>query len=480
MHKSVFILFLLLVSSLSCLADTVLHEGDWALPSESVDPDTQEYGREEFKDLTEWKKIDNAKWTSFGDWKKQRAAKDKLPSWRTLTRNAKSREIIARVIKCVGRCQYYRGLNVSTAQTLTTLREGDEFITAKDSQAWIVLMDGTIFRVSAKTSLTLNEVNLSLKQVSFLIRLNSGHVQFQSRLRGQFKTLNRPESDLVFSPLLVRQANREFYAINEYKKLSKKEKFSYAVAANAGHAAQYLKLNDFLKSKDDVFSKRDSKVLLYTANLSLFTQNTHGSLFYSPRGKSVFKITNELENFTSGDNRVQRARIQKRGYEVSGLDNIIFNQWYEVDAKGENIDTLSLAPRYFEASRSFLNRIPMIQLAREVFLEKYSLGLFSTKGTKSLARDYGYRLWDNSKRPELFLREAYLKEYIRRTETTNLKSFEKLSEILTPFEFDRSYFQRAMNKHYKKIKDLHSLKNLKVRKLSHKKFYLWLLRENNE
>lgn len=461
--------------------DIRLHQGEWFVDAEKVDNDQHEYGREQFKDLTDWGNIDATEWTDIGKWKKQRAAKDETQNWRELVRNARSSELVAKVIKCVGKCQYFKGIFSSEANSLTNLREGDEFQTTAGSSAWLSLMDGTLLRVSPNSSITFNEVNLSKHEVFFLIRLNYGHLQFQSRLKGEFKSLNKPETDMAFYPLKIKEANREYYSIQEYKKFSQFEKLKYALVPHPGFSSQYSALNKMLNSTEFDTSERNTKIFFYTANVSLITENVNGSLFYFPSGIAQLRVEKSIPSFVAESTKQQRAVIQLRGYENQKLTDLTFDQWLEVDSKGQSFDKVEKTNKYLSATENFLLRIPTIQLAREIFMRNYFYKVLDTKNTAQvLARDHTTRLWNTGERPEMFLRETYLKEYIRRTETTNLKSLAKIYPDQENEPFDLSYIEDAMRSHYKRLKNLHSKEHMAVREMSENEYYLWLIRNDSK
>src|SRR5690606_4233162 len=102
------------------------------------------------------------------------------------------------------------------AQYRSRIHEGDEIVTDKNSMAWVMLIDGTLLRISPNSSISFNDVNLSKQQTQFFMRLNYGHVYIQPRFSGKFEAQDMAETDGAFLPLLEKTANREFYMIQEY------------------------------------------------------------------------------------------------------------------------------------------------------------------------------------------------------------------------------------------------------------------------
>lgn len=455
------------------------HTDEWEVDGSKIDIDDTEYGKDQFRDLTDWKNIEASDWTDLASWKKQRAAKDKNPKWRILVRNTRASESVGKVIKCIGKCKYFKGLYSSEANTLTGLSEGDEFQTDEKSAAWISLVDGTMLRVSPNTSVTFNEVNLSKKEIFFLIRINYGHLQFQSRLKGEFQQEDKPETDMAFFPLLIKEANREYYSIQEYATFDQAEKLRYSITSNAGHVSQYKTLNKFLKQENQIAPDRDSKIFFYTANVSLIAKNMNGAIFYTLRGDARIKLSKSIAGFTSTDKRDQEAYYQLRGYETRPVAQVTYDKWMLVNPEGTDLVQMRAGQRHLNVAEAFLKRIPTIHLAREIFLDKYFNKFLDPElDANQLARDYGVRLWETSERPEMYLRETFLKEYIRRTETTNLASMAKILPSESQRIFDISYIEDAMKIHYNKLKDLYSKKYMAVREMTENEYYLWLIRND--
>lgn len=455
----------------------VLHDDSWGVNPSKIDADDYEYGLDQFRDLTDWDKLAPDRWLNFREWKKDRKIKDGRPRWRNLIRNAKSMEIVGRVIKCIGICRYYHGLNSTSASYQTKIREGDEFYTDEHSYAWISLVDGTMVRVSPKTSITFTEVNISKKQVFFLVRLNYGHINWQSRLTGEFPSLDKTETDLAFYPLLLKKANREYYAISEYNKFTDDERLEFSVVDNPGHVSQYKKLNSYLSSDQEVFAKRDSIAYIYTPNTSFIAKNSHLSVFFSLRDKTIFKSSFVQENFIKKDDRSQSVKAFYRGYNNKNEFSPDPQKWYSVNKEGTEIVEDDGGSKSIDAIDGFSSRIPTIHLAREELLRTYSQKLLSAEiSQKHMAKYFQYRLWDFEKKDELSLRLSFIKEYIRRVETTNLRA---IQQVFSEYPIERiniSYYGRAMQLHYKAIREQFSTENIAVREMTESEYYLWLLR----
>ncbi len=115
--------------------------------------------------------------------------------------------VIAKVIHCVGQCQLDRGDGVHTVQFQSGIFEGDEVFTTEKSSLWIVMKNGALLRLSPKSSVTFTEyLDFANGSANFL-RLNHGHIRYIDRNAEPSAVDNSPETDTVFFPLPVYLAN---------------------------------------------------------------------------------------------------------------------------------------------------------------------------------------------------------------------------------------------------------------------------------
>lgn len=452
-----------------------LHDDEWGANYTELDVSSHTLSRDIDKDITDWKNVDEQDWLDITKWKEQRIIKDKVPNWKEILRNQRNREVIGRVIKCLGVCSNYRGAQAASSDFQTVLREGDEFFTDKQSYAWLVLLEGSLIRLSPKTSITLTEINLGVNENLLAIRLNQGHIHYQGRLAGKFTVLDKVESDTGFYPLMLKQANREFYAINEYRSLPLEYKPTYSVKRNPGHQLQYKKLNELLQEYQ---LKKTTKVFIYAPNVSLLAKNVSLDLFYNINSKTMLKYSKTLEGFEKLDSRESSLEIYLRGYENSKVSEVEEGIWFEIDKDGKSIGNAYDYPKALDAITSFPRRIPSIHIAREIFMRKYSQFILQEKSiTKvEMMNKFGYRLWDSDDVSEISRRISFLKEYVRRVETTNLKNISKVFKEQKKMSIDKSYFQLAMSRHYNYIKTLYNRERKLIFEMNDTQYYMWLLK----
>lgn len=484
--------FLLMLISLPCLAldssdvyliddygiiNTSMRRNDfeWSVNPVELDKDRVRF-KAQNRELTPWRNIDPYEWLDFKTWEKHRKIKDENPQWRKLFREALNYELMGRVLKCIGLCVKYRGTRKNNIEFMSKIQEGDEILTEKGSALWIVLVDGSIIRLAAKTSISFNEYNISPRENYFLMRLNYGFMSYRSRMNGKYEALDRPETDLAFYPLKVLKANREYHMIHEYRGFDPSERLKYAVVPNPGYVRQYDRLNLILSQNTEDIKLRDTRLLLYTNNLTFELLNSHIDVFHGIRGRTAFKATKQEPHFKRKSNRKQNIMVSFRGYENKNEQKIENSDWYQSDKKG-----LSLEPaqkkQMFQAVANFTKRIPSILLARELWLSKYSKGLFNSElDYDKFAVNFGYRLWDIEEPGEIESRNLFVKEYIRRTETTNLASVQVAYTSQEQEIFDASYFKRVMALHYQEMRRRHNLDRQVVREMTDTQYYLWTLR----
>ncbi len=437
--------------------------------------------RNQKRELTDWKQLDEFEWLDFKTWRQNRKIKDENPNWRQIFREATNREVVGRVIKCIGYCLKYRGVRKNSVEHLSIIREGDEILTEKDSGLWALLIDGTLIRLSASSSISFNEVNLSKTEVQFFLRHNYGYASYRVRQSGKFKDLNLPETDLGFHPLKILKANREYFSIEEFRGFSDEQKLQYAIVKNPGYVSQYKALNDIIFENSNKLAKRNTRIFVYTPNAGFESLNTHLDIYYGVKGKTIFRKQNSYSDFLSLDNRHQSLSLSFRGYKNSKEELIENEKWYEVAPDGRAYYSFKGESRRLQAVANFTKRTPSLWLAREIWIKEYSLSFLNPDiSNDKIATDYGYRVWNKDSEDELTKRLKFAKEYVRRTETTILKNMDFVFKQYKTEEFGPRYFERSLVLHYNKLKNYFGAKQLLVREMSDTQYYLWTLRYGQE
>jgi len=209
--------------------------------------------------LLNWENVDPEKFLSIDEWISETDIKSANPDWLKTFGSNRQIELMGRVLSCKGRCFVYRGIKKHQASFSSRIYEGDEFETDLDSVAWVFLNDGTLIRISPEGSLNFQEINFSETKIFVKIRLNKGHLFWNSRLNEPVPDYSEPETDSQTLPLRILEANQE----NFERKISLGQKDSEQLS-------EYLNLNhSAIKNQFDWFYLIEHS-LLETFNLIHF------------------------------------------------------------------------------------------------------------------------------------------------------------------------------------------------------------------
>lgn len=401
-----------------------------------------------------WKDLDVSQVLSFKKWKEETDEKMLYPDWEKIIRERNNKEIIGHFFQCSGTCRIDRAESFFNAQFRANLYEGDEVSTGEDSYAWLYLIDGTIVRLAPESSITLSEINIGIKENFVMARINAGDVLWLSRKELPLKENNYSETDLLFSPISLYDAE----PIRDIKKLSEADLFSYLENPQTNNN-QYLRLNDLVLKHKNLTNGKKTYAFLVLANITLMGYEPQVEMVSLLGGKSYVKQrTNEEIGYTEKEN--SELEYQLRGFENKEVQKMEEGKWFEIDEKGRKISEDS-EPSLRVVGEFPTKRIPTLMVAREMLMDEYSKICFQEKYDRLLlARAYGYRLWgslkpENDKKEDLYLRFEFLKEYFRRAETTNLLVSERFrtrlkerGEKTQTMDYGNYFFKRALDKYF--------------------------------
>lgn len=416
----------------------------------------------EFKDqkqsVTDWGNLKVNSFLSFKEWKVESDVRDQVPEWEKIIRERNHRELVGRIYQCVGSCRVDRGDSFFNGSYRTGLYEGDEIQTVGDSYAWIFLFDGTMVRLSPRSSITFNEINIGVKENFLNARLNAGNILWLSRSEHPFLESNVRETDVMFFPYV------------EYESLPIAEKKPYLeddllelISENTSQINHYKALNEAVAANNKITRAKPTYAFLVTPNATIMGVSPSVEVVTLIGGKTFFKkrssATLELDVKEEIPNDLF---LQLRGFDNKTLMTIQEDLWITVDERGRNY-AQSEDVNWLNMGEFITKRIPSIMLGREIFLKRYSEFAFREKYDPiALAKNDGYRMWgklgaaEGQPKEDMELRLEFLKEYFRRVETSNLLSsskfrerFEKRGEKNVTMEYGRYFFITALNKYYK-------------------------------
>lgn len=416
------------------------------------------------KSTIDWDRLDIG-WLDFHNWKEEREFKDKNPLWKLKLREFKVREKIGAVIKCVGECYLESGIGPKKVEFNSALFEGDEIKTKHDSLMWVVLANGSIVRLSQNTTLALGEINFNDKSNFLYLRLNEGHIYYEKRTNSRFTPLNLPETDQSFWPLAEAKANREFYSIFEYRRISKESRATYEAERNPGAFTQYKALNKMIEDDSNYLSYANSKVILNTASYTVQFSNGNYNFFYKANSESYIGIRNRSFNVEEKETGAI--------CEINLRDSRVFKKLKSGTYKvNKTANRLIKVANKFKISELNIKRIPTIQMAREIILRRKFPFLFKAELNKEkMITEYGYALWDNDK---LEKRIAELHEVIfeREIKTLDLtKRFIQEKDIKLEDTFIAKNIMLKAN-HYKLR---NSFEYKKIRRFSNFDYFVWVM-----
>ncbi len=374
--------------------------------SQSIIPLEKPYKNQSYS-LLKWDDVDPEKFLNIDEWISDAEFQLKKSGWLDILRSNQQLELMGRILSCKGRCFIYRGINKHRGSFSSQIFEGDEFETDQDSVAWIFLNDGTLLRVSPEGSLNFQEINFSKTKIFVKIRLNKGHLFWNSRLKAELPVDLDPETDSHSLPLKILEANQEHFE----RKLSQNQKDSEQVAEyfNINKSAIKNQIDQIsaLQEKNKILMEKEGMLVIPNGTLSF--GDIRLDAIYLPGGNAYFKSRTE-----------SKLNLQLRGYKNNEEKSIQSGNWNEISFDGRDYkEVIDVLPA-FNLLELLTKRIKTIELAREIWIQKYSVAILNNLEDRiKLATDYGYNLWEPEK---INQRINFLKTEMSRVETS-IKSF---------------------------------------------------------
>ena len=449
---------------------TEYHEQkSWKVEPKQVILDVPEPVKGQKHSIVPWSSLDPVEWLSVEKWIIERRIKDKIPDWKMRLRETDHKELVGKVLRCVGKCYVYRGIEKADVQHLSQLKEGDEIITDKNSMAWVFMIDGSLMRMSPETSVSIQEINLSPKEIFLLSRLNQGHIFWHPRFKKELPLTEAPETDTLGLPLLVREANQEYFERAIFKAQTDSQRLQEVIDLNDGAILnQFKKLNELIVQNNEARIP-PTRFMLVSPNSTLVSIDDSFDMIYLPGNKSFFK-----KRFSRGE-----FTVFLRGYLTTEGTEIKTESWHEVEPKGRAFSALEDVPAPLQILELLTRRIKTIELAREIWVSKYAVPVMTALGdAEKLAISYGYNVWGE----ELQKRFGFLLEYTRRIETTNLQAIDNLLAKLEGKneglvrDLSEDLYRASLNNYLLGLKSRYDSKKMRVREFNDLQYYVWILR----
>ena len=411
--------------------------------------------------------LDPLSWLDIKKWIRLQDFKDEVENWEFHLMENRSKEMLAKVLHCYGVCYKETHGQKIRAQFRTMIFEGDEITLEEKSGLWVMLIDGTIIRVSSQSSLSFLEGNATTEGIFFNLRLNYGHFYLEKRHQGKHKDLSLFETDQPLLPLPLAKANREFWMRFENREVSEQERFLSAFAKVPGVTSQLEELNKHLLRP----MLLDSTFLVTTPNGLFEFKNAIFEMSYQTL-QDVFIHLIATPPEVELESELSRSAVYL-GKEVLNLE---LDQYYQLNPQHK----ISKTEEMFKLERFLVRRIPSIYLMREYLLER-PLRLeakLKENAFKEIARNWGLRVWNVFYGDdELQKRRAFLLEHLKRLEDINFRSLVGLDNRI-----DLKILRDAKSElwavdHYLRASKLNLTQERELLKeMSYNEFDLWVLR----
>ena len=378
------------------------------------------------RSLIEWDKIEADEWLSLTNWKIETAQKDSSPDWEQILRERRLVQLMGKALECVGECRVYQGTKFNSLNFRSSLYQGDDIVTLKESYLWIYLMDGTMVRLSPESSITLREINIGTDEVMIQVRLNSGNILWLGRNQLPFEVTEGRETDTLFLPLSFYEANPELKMVD----VNQADLFSW-IEKDRTFEKQLERLNLLVEENNKVIKEKKSYAFLVMPNGSVFGENIQAEFIILLGGESYVKSRLPAHMNQKSESATQNLTFFFRGFENTREMPLEPDQWYEIEPRGRSISAYE-APSLYGIGEFITARIPSILIARELMLKQYSEFVFTEMSAYELAFNHGYRQWGSFKEAasDMSQRLSFLKEHTRRIETTQLLTSARFKEIL--------------------------------------------------
>lgn len=413
--------------------------------------------RDQQRSLILWDQVNTNEWSDFELWKKQLYLKESSPQWELTLRENRLKEAVGKVLQCIGQCLVETGKGSSSARFRSNIYEQEDVVTGDDSYLWVFMMDGSLLRLSPNSSVTLNEIDISVESNFFHLRVNYGNALWLGRSLEKYRDDIGRETDSLFIPLDFYDANEQTIP-NDVQENSLVDFLERSVARQS----RFPQLNGLIEENNKFAKNKDTYLLMVAPNASIFAKNPTLEFVVLVGAESYIKARVNKQLGLEGTSPLDSLELDYRGFRGETSTTIEVDRWIKVSANGRELGyPSSNMLQQLRIGEFPTRRIPSILIAREMLLSELSPFMYDTQIDRlTLARDHGYRLW--AKLPsgddwELSQRITFLREYVRRLETTNLLASQQVlgkyqagRDTAFASSYTNKYFNRAILNYLKK------------------------------
>ncbi len=444
----------------------------WVARLEKTDYDLKVQQQKQQRSLIDWEK-NPSEWLDVQRWILERDLKDREPGWQVRLRLSRNPEKVGQVLSCIGRCHVYRGNAPARVRWQSWVLEGDELATAEGSYVWVLLLDGTLVRLSPLSSIGFLEINLAQDRVFHHARLNHGELYWLPRSGRLQRLSDAPETDTLFLPLMEFGANLSWF--QRQLRLDRQEEFELASSPlPLAVREQQSALNRLIEGNNPQLQRYQHEALITTPTGSALALN-RGLHWYFGGGENSFLKVVDGEESEEGVPTAGKVEFHFRGYRNDKTEEVPANKWMAISGDGRTLIPMRDWPSGLGLGELLVKRIPTILLARELALGR-RLELFALSD-EELMKQWGHRRWGE----ELSERRVFLLEYTRRLETTNLRSLARLAEkdesSVKPRPYDETYFRDALSSYHDSLKQRRSYQRESLRDMIPVHYYGQILKD---
>ena len=413
--------------------------------------------RNQKRSTFDWDNLNPNKFLSYKEWLNTIKEREFVPEWESIMRERAHKEVAGHFFHCIGTCHIDRGESFFNPSLNSSIYEGDEVQTLGDSFAWIFLNDGTMVRLAAESSITINEFNIGTNENFINARVNYGNVVWLSRKNTQYLESNLRETDVLFNKLTLYEA----LPVKEKKDYKEDDLFKLLEEPTT-LITHYQRLNSLIEENNKMTKGRMTYSFLIMPNATVMGYNLTAEMVVITGSKSYFKVRSSKSLGLKSNDEDKEISVQLRGFENKDIGIAEIDKWMVVDDKGKSMSVeSSKAVHLLTMGELITKHIPSLMVGRELMMQKYSAVCFVENPTpKLMIEKYDYRLWGSLKSTDGNKADSeqhldFLKEYFRRIETTNLyvgehfrERLAKRGEIIKQAELNNAYFSTPLHKYY--------------------------------
>jgi len=416
------------------------------------------------KSLIVWDKINQNEWLNLAKWKQERKIKDSFKSADWFDKNKNIETQVGIILDKFGKCKIHSSNTPYFGSYKSKLFEGYEVEAKSNSLCMIMLTDGTLIRVSANSSVSINEFMINDKEYYFFLRINFGNVYIQSRFKEKYISKNTNESDNLLLPSSTDEARIGFS--------KRKSKLDFLNPLNRVNKI-YKKLDNEIDINNQSLKDFKSHYLISTSFALIDCEGKISLDSYINKGKGLVTKLRDSSKFVM-DPSSGKCFLKFKDKTSEKLDE---SQLKIVGT--EDHDFRDYENSFVTVNEYLTSNIPSTYLAREYEYRFYSSIYSNEIDQVYIKKQFGV-IFNNlrlKRKSFLSLRYKFLNKYSLFIEGNNFKIAMKRNIILGKYKFsDPEFFAQFYAQHFiskKFYKPFETVERLDYQKLNSTTKKLW-------